>query len=227
MKNILLLVAVVLMGQSSLASDYSSYRLPITRNGVTENMLAYNFWSGEYPTPVVHVRKDMTVDAYASLRQLTKKVKCDIKKGLYNPWSSTKNSADTYYSIVPVHTYVAQKDVEIEEMIIPNSDGTWKTISKLKKGDTVTNVIYGGENWCSGEMIAVGTSKKQYVEFWCPSIEENSGLKEVNKPKHKEVYEQWVYLACENGEKAFIKDETLLSLPNVEEGSIADLPNPY
>ena len=57
---------------SSTTEKFESYSLPITRQGLTTTRVAYNFWSGEWPTPVIDVNSDKsgstTIQAYKTLR---------------------------------------------------------------------------------------------------------------------------------------------------------------
>jgi len=123
-----------------LHASEDSYLLPITRDGVTHTMIAYNFWSGEYPNLVINVQASKnnwgTVMGYPSLRNLGKKKVSSIKTGIYHPWTKDKISLINYYSITPKINYLVQQDTIL--------DG-----QKVKKGDTIKNEFYLSEGFCS------------------------------------------------------------------------------
>ncbi len=73
----LLVSLLLLIFDTFLYAHDKPYLLPITRNGVTRTMVAYNFWSGEYPQPVIYIQLGRSntskIMGYASLRTLGKK----------------------------------------------------------------------------------------------------------------------------------------------------------
>lgn len=202
--SLLLLISISL----SLPIFASSYKLPVTRDGVTKTRVAYNNWIGEYPIPVINVnakkRGFTSISAYRSLRKLNQPVSCTIKNGLYHPWSKTKNSAVTYYSLVALASYRAKKNTKIEKQMI-------------KKGDLIDNVHALGEGYCSGQLVS-GRQKKS-IEFDCGDVDPPT-FQEKSDGNH--FHEQWVYLSCRQGYKAFVQDKALLKEPGVTQGRITD-----
>jgi hypothetical protein len=67
---------LLLLFSTYLYASEEPYLLPITRGGATHTMVAYNFWSGEYPKPVIYVQprqgKWGKIMGYSSLRKTVK-----------------------------------------------------------------------------------------------------------------------------------------------------------
>ncbi len=224
MKQIVLLATALLMAGSAFA-DWGYYQLPITRDGKTKTMLAYNNWSGEYPGPVIDVPKDLTVVGYKSLRTMKEKKSCDIKKGLYHPWGNSP-SAFNLYSIVDVLKYTALETVPVEEMFTYDSEGNSTQINAINKGEVITNVIYLSEGWCSADLVSAD-KKSTKVEFFCDYALDQQGMKNNNPSASLSNFEQWVHLKCENGGSVFISDKDFLAQPGVYEGIIGGYGDVY
>ena len=195
----ILMLTLISLGQA----NEDPYPIPITRNGTTQTMIANNFWSREYPEPVINVqptnKKWNRIYGYASLRKLDKKKPCTIQSGLYHPWSKRSNSLINFYSILPKTDYLVQKDTTLEEQ-------------KLKKGDTLKNEIYLAEGYCSYTL----NGKKRF-EAVC--ITDKDKAFRLIKPPLGEK-EQWLYLQCKEGYKVFVQDKMLLAQKNVSKGRI-------
>lgn len=198
-----LLLTLPIMATLFLQANEDSYLLPITRDGTTHTMLAYNFWSGEYPSPVIDVQADRNktrkIMGYTTLRNPDKKKACTIKSGIYHPWSQDKTSLINYYTIVPNVSYLAHGDNVLENL-------------KLKKGDQLKEEIYLAEGYCSYLL-----NGKIALETMCIG-EENSHFKRVEVRSH--ATEQWLYLTCQEGYKLFVEDKGLLTQKGVIEGKI-------
>lgn len=179
------------------------YTLPITRDGVTHTMLAYNFWSGEYPSPVIDVQADLNktrkIMGYPTLRKPNKKKSCTIKAGIYHPWSQDKTSLINYYTIVPNVRYLVERSTMLDNI-------------RLKKGDELNEEIYLSEGFCS--YLLNGESA---VETMCLGAEDKR-FKRIESPSHPA--EQWLYLRCMEGDKLFVQDSDLLTQTGVVEGQI-------
>ena len=190
----------------ALPSHASSYQLPISRAGVTDTRVAYNNWIGEYPGPVININAKKkgftTIRAYRSFRKLKRPVSCSIKNGLYHPWSKTKNSALTYYSLVALASYTALQDTVLEK-------------NNIAKGALIDNVHAIGEGYCLGQLIS-GKAKKS-IDFSCGDID-TPAFRTKNKEDH--FHEQWIYVSCRQGYKAFVQDSTLLKQSGVSQGRI-------
>ncbi|CAA6799549.1 MAG: Unknown protein [uncultured Sulfurovum sp.] len=187
----------------SLQASEEPYLLSIERNGTKHTMLANNFWSGEYPSPVISVQakeeKWQKVMGYNSLRSLGKKKSCTIKTGIYHPWSRDKTSLINFYSIIPLVSYLVQKDTVLEE-------------TKLKKGDKLEREVYLSEGFCSYAL-------KDGKEFQATCIDEkDENFKRIESASHPS--EQWLYLSCKEKYNVFVQDSDLLRQPHVKEGQI-------
>jgi len=202
MKLLISLLIFTLTSTQTQANE-EPYTLPITRNGITQTMLAYNFWSGEYPLPVINVKpsnkKWNKIWGYTSLRKINNKKACTIRSGLHHPWSKDVTSIINFYSVIPKIDYIVKKDTKLEE-------------EPLQKGDKLENEVYLSEGYCRYTLNA-----KRSFDAFCIS-NKNKKFKQMKHPSHDK--EQWLYLECKEGYNIFVKDEDLLTQPNVSEGSI-------
>ena len=212
MKNFVFGLLASLMVSGPVFADDLPYRLPITRDGVTKTRVASNFWSGEYPYPVIDVKKMTTVAAYKSLRTLDEPVACTVKAGIYHPWSDTENSVILYYTLSGITTYKVTTSGFNTEVDLLGGESTGLY---LEAGDLITNIVYASEGWCIGTRVDT-TGAKQGVYLMCDGAPEQMEVVEENW----KYGEQWVYLQCAEGHKAFIQDKTFLKQPNVKEGKI-------
>lgn len=199
----ILLSVLVFSFTNVLYASEDPYSLPITRDNVTHTMIAYNFWSGEYPSPVIDVqvkqKKWLKIKGYKSLRKLTQPKNCTIKTGIYHPWSKDKISVINYYSIIPKVDYLAKKATIFDE-------------KKFKKGDKLKHEVYLSEGFCSYDL-----NNKKRFESTC--IGKMKPFERTEYPSH--AAEQWLYLSCKEGHKVFVQDNDLLSQPHVKKGKIA------
>lgn len=192
--------------ESAVASKILNYKLPVTRNGITITKVAAPFWQSEYPGPVIDVSSKKsgktTVQAYQSLRRLDAPVACTIKNGIYHPWSKTQNSVINYYTITSVEDYRARKTVKLEQY-------------SISEGDSITNVVYASEGFC------IGNLKDRQIEFRCSDVDENpQEFKRMGAADTGASREQWLYLKCEEGHDAFIRDSALLKTKGAKSGVI-------
>jgi len=205
MQKITFYSIVIFLSVSILSAEAigGSYTLPITRNGVTHHMVAYNYWSGEYPKPVINVKHNQNrwvqIEGYASLRKSLNREVCSIRAGIYHPWSKEKISIIDYYSIIPRVDYVAKKNTLLDDQ-------------KIRKGDKLENEIYIAEGSCSYLL-----NKRREIVATC--IDDPTVFRRIETPSHSS--EQWLYLKCREGYKVFVQDTDLLSQPNIKRGAIS------
>lgn len=208
----------------------NTYKLPITRNGQTATRVAFRYWSGEWPSPVIDVKSNRSsgstaIRAYSSLRDPAKsqQLTCTIRNGVYHPWagrgvSETNNrrldpSAITYYTILAAEDYEVVNATSIE-----NGEGTAPTA--LPRGARIENVVYYGENFCGATLVHNGSSTP--VESDCPFFQENTDLRRIGTPDSFEA-EQWIHVTCNEKDstgqsiKAFVKDSDLLAQPGIRQ----------
>jgi len=202
-----LIALILVISGLDAGSKMGSYALPITRHGVTHSMVAYNFWSGEYPKPVIYVERThgkwTKIKGYASLRRLTERKVCSIKSGLYHPLSRDKTSLINYYSIIPKIDYAARRNTVLDNQ-------------HIQKGDRLENEFYIAEGSCVYLL-----NKRKQITTTCieEAVEDPSVFRRIEKPSHPR--EQWLYLNCREGYKVFVRDADLLSQPNVRRGAIS------
>ncbi|SFV60981.1 hypothetical protein MNB_SV-6-1712 [hydrothermal vent metagenome] len=198
-----LLVMIFGVSNANAKSEIGSYTLPITRHNITHSMVAYNFWSGEYPKPVIYVKPThgrwSKISGYSSLRRANKREECTIKSGIYHPWSRDSISLINYYSIVPKIDYIAREDRYLEGL-------------HIKRGSKLENELYLAEGSCRYLL-----NKKREIITTC--IEDSSTFERIKRASHPR--EQWLYLKCREGNKIFVQDNDLLSQPNVTRGAIS------
>ena len=180
------------------------YVVPITRAETTHKMVAAPWWSGEYPSPIIHVAakkgKTVTIQGHESLRALTKPTKaCTISTGVYHPWSK-EHSIETFYSIIPWVQYEVLADV-------PDNG--------FKKGDSLENESYAAEGYCTYTHKSGKTT--QNVQVFCDDLA-GPAYKKIAHPTHPE--EQWLYLNCAEGYKVFVLDTDLSQQTGNMEGKI-------
>lgn len=183
----------------------SGYEIPVTRNNQTIKRVAYNAWFSEYPNPVINVfsktHGTTTVMAFETLRNPVKKIPCTIKNGLYHPWADN-NSAFVYYTLTAFATYKAIKQTILENTSIP-------------KGAIINHVHGLSEGYCAGTVSS--QQKTRAIVFFCGDIESPAFKKTKSQD---EFHEQWIYLKCQEGYKAFIEDKALLAHSGVVTGKV-------
>lgn len=199
--------ATLLLQTSALAEPVDAYKANVRRNNVTAQRLIYNFWSGEYPAPVidVHASKSGTtkINAHKSLRMLDEAVSCTIKNGLYHPWSDNKTSVRDYYTVTDMADYEVKHQVELDGVLQP--------------GDRLINVFPFAEGLCKGTLQS--KSRKENIQFSCDALDDPDQFKNLT-PTADRFHEQWLYLSCAEGYAAFVRDEDLLKQPGIKTGRI-------
>lgn len=214
---------------SSTTEKFESYKLPITRQNIKTTRVAYNFWSGEWPMPIIDVNSDKsegttTIQAYTNLRdpKETDRVACTIKNGLYHPWSKQDPSLIIYYSLSSREEYVAKEDTFLPMF---DKDGNEKRLA-IPKDSVISNVVYYAENYC-GAILRMG-KKARPISAECPFFSENKSLKLTSKKEKDDYSEQWLYLQCSekdakgNSLKAFVRDQDILSQKGIQQGCPSD-----
>ena len=201
MKPLIPIILIVTL--TFIQATEEPYTIPITRNEVTQTMVAYNFWSGEYPTPVINVKPTNKrwhkIWGYSSLRKIDKKRACTIRSGLYHPWSKDIISIINFYSITPKMDYIVKKDTKLED-------------EPLKKGDKLENEVYLSEGYCRYTL-----NGKKSFEAFCISDDDKTFKLIKHSTQNKE---QWLYVKCKEGYKVFVKDKDLLNQKGVYKGTI-------
>lgn len=212
-KSILLLLSMFV--SFSVTAEPGTYKLKITRDGVTQTKLAYNYWSGEYPLPVADVTAKTTVKAYRSVRKLNRKVACTIDKGIYHPWSNNQGSVINFYTLTNAVDAIVTDDFQDEIMW---EDFGHSEMFAPQKGDIINEIYYGSEGICGGKLFELNSDPTP-VSFYCDSFFEGN-IDYLSKDTDLDWGEQWLYLRCDEGYNAFIQDYQLMTSPKVKEGQI-------
>lgn len=212
---------------STPSERFESYKLPITRDGKKSTRVAHNFWSREWPEPIIDVNADIkgttTIQAYTNLRDPkdTDKVSCTIKNGLYHPWSTQDSSINTYYTLIGVQDYTVIRDTTME--YYNRADGSPQQL-RIPKASSILNVVYYAENYC-GAILKTGRTQRP-ISASCDFFLENKDFKKIQADT--EFYEQWLYLTCEEKDasgkvmKAFVRDQDILKQSGVKQGCHAE-----
>lgn len=200
-----------------------SYKLPLTRNGITKDRVAYTYWSGEHPMPVIDVNHQSpqgttVINALSELRNLStaRTIRCTVKNGIYSPSVSNPVS-----SIMNFYTLTAAEDYEvIKATRFQDRDST----ISLPVGSRIINVIYGSERYCGATLVLDGRSKP--IASSCDYFSENENFKKISEEDTAFADEQWLHLVCEEKDrdgkniKAFVQDHALLGQPGIKESYI-------
>lgn len=211
---------------SSTLESLGSYKLPITRNGKKSTRIAYNLWSGEWPSPIIDVKSHKmdgftTIQAFTNLRSPTEadRVSCTIKNGLYHPWSEKDPSIENYYTITNVADFKVIKKTAYE---IYNLKTRTIETAQVPKGAEFLNVVYYAENYC-GAIYKLGKTLKSFSQH-CDFFYNNPDMIQTSQPESDKFNEQWLYFTCQEKDasgkpiKAFIRDEELMKHPEIKSG---------
>ncbi|WP_413559483.1 hypothetical protein [Bdellovibrio sp. HCB209] len=208
------------------AQDFMGrYRLPLERDGVEKIRVAYTYWSGEWPSPVIDVKSKQKngttiILGYLSPRTLKERKTCTIKNGIYHPWSKNSPSLINYYSFVSPVDFEALKDTVLGEGTV---DGV-PTGVKVPKGSKVVNVIPLSEGYVSGA-VKIGQNLRP-VEVFYTDLYESKNF--VRITPEDDFREQWLHFQCSEKDAAgksrtvFVRDQDLLSQPGIAQGTFDD-----
>lgn len=225
----LILLIVAMFYSTSFAQ--SSYKLEVIRDGKTQQKMTFNSWSGEYPQPVIDVNSKeqgtTLIKALKSLRNPSESLSCTIKNGIYHPWSlANQKNGTIYYSIKAHEDYQVRKQTSLDTFVFDaqNPYGRNETYNFVP-GNLLENIYYASEGTCIGTQVQI--IKKQRItseiSFSCEALDNKSVFKRLTPQSVKDdTQEQWLYVSCAEGYKAFIRDTDLLNTQGVKEGTIVE-----
>jgi hypothetical protein len=197
-------------------SEAASYRLDMTRDGVVHEMVVYDFWSGEYPGPVVAIGKSdngtTKITGSTSLRNPSKDVSCTVNNGLYHPWAEKTKTPYEIYSVVGNTEYTAKKDIEVLHYSQDQSEENPKL--KVAAGQKLTRSVYLGEGFCQ---YVVGNTEIE-IQTDCAQVGDNADFAKTDLPSHSS--EQWIKFDCLKGSSVYVNVDDLLKQKGVTEGQI-------
>lgn len=200
---------------ATVSANAATFLLDMTRNGVTHSMVVHDFWSGEYPGPVVAIGKSnkgkTTILGSSSMRNPMKDQSCTVSNGLYHPWADRTKTPYEIYTVTGITEYVASKDVEISYSEVVGQTSKLK----LAAGEKLTRAVYLGEGFCQ---YVVGNTQKE-IQTDCAEIGDNTDLVKTDYPTH--ATEQWIKFSCLDGGEAYVAVDDLLTQEGVQEGQIA------
>ena len=210
-----ILLSLTMLSNIALYAEEVPYKIDIIRNGKVHHQVAYNFWSGEYPSPVINVHAGKngktTIAGYVSMRDKKERKICTIKNALYHPWSKDENSYINLYTIVPVESY--------EILSAPSYDIQRELgETNLKAGDKILNIVYLGEGYSEG-ILHSNANEDTLVSFQSQLFENNPKIfKRIENISTYQKDEQWLYLKCDEGYNVFVEDKDILSQKGIKEG---------
>ncbi len=207
------LFPIVILLSVALFAEEMPYKIDVIRDGKLHHQVAYNFWSGEYPMPVINInagkRGKTTIKGYATLREKTQLKPCTVKNALYHPWSKDENSYINFYTIVPVESY--------EIVSTPAENLAEKS---LKIGDKILNIAYLGEGYSQG-ILHSSANEDTLISFQSEIFENNPKVfKRIDDISTLDKDEQWLYLKCDEGYNVFVQDKHLLAQKGIKEGQV-------
>lgn len=207
------LFPITILLSVALCAEEIPYKIDVIRDGKLHHQVAYNFWSGEYPMPVINInagkRGKTTIKGYATLREKTQLKPCTVKNALYHPWSKDENSYINFYTIVPVESY---------EIVSTPADNLAE--KSLKIGDKILNIAYLGEGYSQG-VLRSSTDEDTLISFQSDIFENNPKVfKRIDDISTLDKDEQWLYLKCDEGYNVFVQDKHLLAQKGIKEGQV-------
>ena len=207
-----MLVVIAPLWVFSAAAETYTYTLPVTRDAKTTTRVAFKSWSGEYPLPVIDVASKKTgattIRAQKNVRTLDEPISCSIDNGIYHQWSKSKGSLLGFYTLLPLQEYATVSDGFLGE-------------KPVKKGDLVSELVYIAEGNC-GAIIKRGKKTLASIDFLCTELEDITRFKHTTGNDKDTFREQWIYVQCKEGDKAFVLDTRLLKETGVREGKVVE-----
>ncbi len=220
-----LIVALTLsaLSLSVFAQPPVSKITSIVRENQWHTRVSYEFWSGEYPSPVIDLSAKVvgksTIKVERSYETPGKTAMCTVDNGVYHPWSTTTNA--TYITIAALKEYKLTRAFDFESNSYDEKSGDIKTEKiKAQHGDVVTRVVYLGEGYCSAELIYQPNLQRKEVDFFCGDIDDTSIFKETKQSQSDNFSEQWIAFTCAEGFTGYIQDKQLLASPGARPGRI-------
>lgn len=190
----------------------------VVRNEKIDTRVIYDIWSTEYPSPVIDVNSrnrkgTTTVKAHRFLQDLSSPVNCEIKNGLYHPWSQTARSAKGYYTVTKHQLYRANK-----------KNNALDPKLQISEGSLISEVVYLSEGFCSAVLLSneenqTKTTAKVIDSFDCQTLIDNPLFTSLGTDKEIPD-EQYVKLKCEDGTIAYANDEDMLAAQGAKQGQI-------
>jgi hypothetical protein len=201
---------------STISAEAASFRLDITRDGKTLEMVVYDLWSGEYPGPVVAIGKSdkgtTKIIGSTSMRKMENDATCTVSNGLYHPWAEKTKTPYELYTVTGNAEYTATKDIEVT-FFDNNAVGEYKKMT-VASGEKLTEAVYLGEGFCQ---YVVGGARTE-IQTDCAQVGDNNDFVKTDLPSHPT--EQVIKLSCKEGIDAYVTVDQLLKQKDVKEGQI-------
>ncbi len=211
------LFPITILLSVALCAEEIPYKIDVIRDGKLHHQVAYNFWSGEYPMPVINInagkRGKTTIKGYTTLREKTQLKPCTVKNALYHPWSKDKNSYINLYTIAPIESYEILSTFPYElQKEVGETD--------IKAGDKIINIVYLGEGYSQG-ILQSSAKNDTLIAFQSQLFENNPKVfKRIDDISTLKTKEQWLYLKCEESYNVFVEDKDLLAQKGIKEGQV-------
>ncbi|MDB2447464.1 hypothetical protein N9W79_02435, partial [bacterium] len=176
-----------------------------------------NYWSGEYPGPVVNIKKETLLNVFSSYKLPSKDKTCTVLRGQYHPWTKSpkrevvQGNKIRKYKLTS-NRHIIQGPLRNAKLNEKNKKHTNVNLM-IRKNAQVDVLSYFSEGVC---LLRVG---KQHIESDCPNTK-NFTLIAPKKPQEHAPL-QFFKAGCKEGGKVWVKVEgSLFKKDTIEKGSI-------
>jgi hypothetical protein len=211
MKRTLAICGALLLTAVSVAraSEVTSFRLDITRNGVTDQQVVFDSWNDDLKSAVIDINSGIkgttTVKGFTSIRTPDDKMSCTIRNGLYHPTTKGRNSGVNFLTVAQANEYVVTRETAIE------FDET------LETGSRVRDIVALGGNLCAGRLETNRGDRNIYMT--CSDVQNEEQFMKVAETR--DLNEQWMQLSCLSGGSIYVQAKDLLSQKGVKVAGVA------
>lgn len=168
----------------------------------SDGNIVFDFWQGEYPSPVVQLDQPLRTTVRTDPCGGTVEKGCTAPAGLYHPWAQEKHQPGPL------------------EFAVRTMPETWRLAKPFsiagtqhKAGTTVEVLTYLSEGYCT---MSIGGLA---VEDMCPGTTDDTVWKRVSPERSVGV--QLVKVPCAGGSSGWLTvDEAFMKQPGVREGEM-------
>lgn len=107
-------------------------------------------WQGEYPSPIAHVTKALSLPSYKTPCDATPTETCAVEAGVYHPWAQ---QGSEFVTLRQVERYTASAAFTVEGL-------------QVAKGEVIEIPAYLSEGFCNWNV------KGKELEAMCPGVDE-------------------------------------------------------
>lgn len=167
---------------------------------------AVDFWQGEYPGPVVHVRNPVSLPARSTPCDQDASTTCTVPPGVYHPWGDHKHG---FATIRPIERFRARRAVTLEN-----------AGRSVAAGQEVEMTTYLSEGFCMWSIDG------EAFDEYCPGMiaDDQGDVFEALNPTVRDAPQPQLFLAsCTQGASAWIEvGDNFFDGDNLVEGSVIE-----